>query len=510
MKNENILKEIFNKFSANNEMEYFQFSLFCQKYKLVDNKFNLKDIDSAFAFVRTGKKRTINYNEFKKSLEQISQKKGKNIIELITNQKLKPKITQPKDIKKNENKKNEILERQEKLRSKQDEKNNRQKVKELLEDICSLGTIMKNEIIQEKKSNPENFIPIKEALSQEKFNSNEGIFCLGVLAKNLEDIGIITAIEKSPKESKESQNESNTVLEFIMSGMIEKKKFNLHFDLGEKTNNELLNNKDKQNEFNKKIAKKISLAYNIPEDEIILTNPQKGSYEIQLIFQSEEFNDINLNINSLKQKFKNDKDFKEISNLKDIQKKLIMEGCKLSPNMLDSNGNRISGWAKGEKRGGLDYIPPEGWKGFGLKVNNKYDNGNNDWLACNGNINEWAVAYHGIGAKITSDLEKASNSIIIGGFKPGSGQNYQNDDDANHPGQKIGRGVYCSPDPNVLESYAKCFKSKTVVNGKKFMMGFMMRVKPDKIRFSNARRDYWVLDGTTNEMRPYRLLIKEC
>ncbi len=70
--------------------------------------------------------------------------------------------------------------------------------------------------------------------------------------------------------------------------------------------------------------------------------------------------------------------------------------------------------------------------------------------------------------------------------------------------------MYCSPDPNVLESYAKCFKSKTVVNGKKFMMGFMMRVKPDKIRFSNARRDYWVLDGTTNEMRPYRLLIKEC
>jgi len=105
MKNENILKEIFTKFSANNEMEYFQFSLFCQKYKLVDNKFNLKDIDSAFAFVRTGKKRTINYNEFKKSLEQISQKKGKNIIELITNQKSKPKIIQPKDIKKNENKK---------------------------------------------------------------------------------------------------------------------------------------------------------------------------------------------------------------------------------------------------------------------------------------------------------------------------------------------------------------------------------------------------------------------
>ena len=40
-------------------------------------------------------------------------------------------------------------------------------------------------------------------------------------------------------------------------------------------------------------------------------------------------------------------------------------------------------------------------------------------------------------------------------------------------------------------------------------MGFMMRVKPDKIRQCSGDPDYWVLDGTTNEMRPYRILIKE-
>ena len=27
-----------------------------------------------------------------------------------------------------------------------------------------------------------------------------------------------------------------------------------------------------------------------------------------------------------------------------------------------------------------------------------------------------------------------------------------------------------------------------------------MRVKPDKIRFSNKKKEYWILDGTTNEM----------
>ena len=39
-------------------------------------------------------------------------------------------------------------------------------------------------------------------------------------------------------------------------------------------------------------------------------------------------------------------------------------------------------------------------------------------------------------------------------------------------------------------------------------MGFMMRVKPDKIRISQSEPDYWVLNGTTDEMRPYRIMIQ--
>ncbi len=82
--------------------------------------------------------------------------------------------------------------------------------------------------------------------------------------------------------------------------------------------------------------------------------------------------------------------------------------------------------------------------------------------------------------------------------------------DDNHPGsgQKVGKGVYCSPDPKVMEEYAYT-KTSTTVNGKKYVMGFMMRVKPDKIRISEQVPDYWVLDGTTDEMRPYRILVKE-
>ena len=36
---------------------------------------------------------------------------------------------------------------------------------------------------------------------------------------------------------------SATCLQFITNGFISKKKYDLHFDLGEKRNNEILNNK---------------------------------------------------------------------------------------------------------------------------------------------------------------------------------------------------------------------------------------------------------------------------
>ena len=184
-----------------------------------------------------------------------------------------------------------------------------------------------------------------------------------------------------------------------------------------------------------------------------------------------------------------------------------MNACKLTPNMLDSRGNRESGWGFGEKRGGEPYYPPDGWKGYGLNVFGKYDNGNNDWLGMDGNPNEWCVAYHGIGSKLGSTVPQATNLIIKGGFKAGGGQDKANDNDLRHPGQIVGRGVYCSPNPEVMKDYAS--GSPTVINGKNYLMGFMMRVKPDKIRQASSEPDYWVLDGTTNQMRPYRILIKK-
>ena len=421
-------------------------------------------------------------------------------IQYIINGKNQEEIEQKKEIN---NKKKNIIDKQKEFRLNNPQNIKEEEVKEILEDMCTLGSIMKKEIIKKKKNNPEKFIPIEKALSD---NNNKEIFCLGVLAQSLENMGIETAIEKNPINDEESQNASNTILQFITNGLINKNKYNFHFDFGEERNNELLTNIKEQQIFNDKLRKKLSIEYNIPENQIILTNPQKGSYEIQVIFETNEFNQIDIsNIDIFKSRCQNDNDFKELCYLKKIHKSLIMEGCMLSQNMLDAEGNRESGWEVGGKRGGLPYTPPQGWKGFGLKVKGKYDNGNDEWINCDGNKNEWAVAYHGIGTKLGMSLEKATNNIIKGGFKAGSGQAYEFDDDANHPGQKVGKGVYCSPNPDVMDSYAHT----TNKIGKTFKMGFMMRVKPDRIRYSNNMPDYWVLDGTTKEMRPYRIMIKE-
>ena len=413
-------------------------------------------------------------------------------------------------------KKKEIIDRQIDLKKSDEGKIKTENITKVLEDMCAFGTIMKEEIIEEKKKEPEKFISIEEAIKEE--NKDDGKFCLGVLAQNLEEMGITTAIEKDAPNDIDSINASRTVLQFITNGMIEKPKYDLHFDLGDERNNELLNNKDEQEKFNNKLRKKLSIDYNIPEDQIIITNAQRGSYIVQVIFQSEQFNKT-IDINEFKSKCST-KDFEELKNLKEVSKGLIMDGCKLNLNCLDPRGNRESGWGENETRGGFPYKPPKGWKGYGLKVMDVYDDGNNDWLAYDGNPNEWAIAYHGIGCKLGFTVENATKEIINKGFifskngqayKRSKNDNprYKCDNNQDDHSQLVGEGVYCSPDPDVMEKYAGKANKKASINGKKYLMGFMMRVKPDKIRYSNNKKEYWVLNGKKEEMRPYRIMIKE-
>lgn len=192
--------------------------------------------------------------------------------------------------------------------------------------------------------------------------------------------------------------------------------------------------------------------------------------------------------------------------LMEIKGKLILSACKLTPNMLDPRGdNKDGGWAprNAEQRGGFPYDPPHTYKGYGLKVLGKYDGGNDTWLGCNNSPGEYPVAYHGVGQGNPQALGLVG-VIANSQFRPGQGQAYQNYNDARHPGNKVGVGVYVTPRISVAEGYAS---STAGLNGRNYYPVFMCRVKPDKIRYAAERPDYWVLDP--QYIRPYRVLIKE-
>ena len=364
--------------------------------------------------------------EEKRRIEEERRRIEKERNRIESEEKRKEEEIRRIEEEKRKRQKEEIIKKQTEYKKKKVSDEN---VKGVLEDMCILGSIMKKEIIEEKINQPEKFISIEEATKEKK---NDGLFCLGILAQILENIGITTAIERNESIDKESENFSNTVLQFIMNGMIEKKKYDFHFDLGEQRNNELLYDLNEQKNFNNKLRKKLSKEYNIPEDKIIITNPQKGSYNVQLIFESEEFNDRNIDINQFKNNC-TEKEFEELKNLKEIHTSLIMDGCKLTRKMLDSRGNRESGFEIGGKRGGYPYNSPlKGWKGFGLNVMDKYVNQNNDWLGCDGNKNEQAVAYHGIGKNAGPKVKEVTRAILKDGFIVGKGQAYEFDDNDNN------------------------------------------------------------------------------
>ena len=133
---------------------------------------------------------SIKTNKAEEEKKRAEEEKKKAEEEKKKKEEEKKKAEEEKKKKEEEMKKQKklILERQKEYRKAQYQNiiNSKkpEKVEEVLEDMCILGSIMKEEIIEEKKSNPEKFISIEEATKEE--NKSEGTFCLGVLAQNLE------------------------------------------------------------------------------------------------------------------------------------------------------------------------------------------------------------------------------------------------------------------------------------------------------------------------------------
>ena len=205
------------------------------------------------------------------------------------------------------------------------------------------------------------------------------------------------------------------------------------------------------------------------------------------IFKSEEFND--LSPDEFYYKYKNHSQIEELMFLKKIHQELL-DKCKLRKSLLDAKGNKI-------------YDPPLGWIGFGLRVLSLYED--NIWIGKNNNPNEWCVAYLGVGRYTNTDLELVySNSNSCFGIGPAQIQGEC--PDRFHSGFKVGQEVYLSP--NI--KYAELCAGEVNLNNKIFKTVLMSRVKNSKIRScSCSKYGYnYVVNAKTDEVRPYRILLK--
>ena len=138
------------------------------------------------------------------------------------------------------------------------------------------------------------------------------MFALNLLAQNLENSGVQTVISKDNNDDEEAI----TNLQFITSGLYNKKKYVLRFDFGDEKNEKLLEQGEDYDDFVNKLKQKLSKDFGVKPDEIIITYPEKGSFQLQIIFQSDEFNQ--LDTNELEKKFRNEKFFSDLKNLKSI------------------------------------------------------------------------------------------------------------------------------------------------------------------------------------------------
>ena len=129
-----------------------------------------------------------------------------------------------------------------------------------------------------------------------------------------------------------------------------------------------------------------------------------------------------------------------------------------------------------------------------------YDDGNDNWLAKNGNSDEWAVGFHGSKSSEGNDGILTSREV-----RPGARQAFQNDDDVNdlsdNRGLPCGEGSYFADD---IEISAESFSVE--LNGRKCVI--QARICPWKTRIPKNQPEYRIV-SETKYARPYGICIKK-
>ena len=346
------------------------------------------------------------------------------------------------------------------------------------------------------KKNPYLFVTKQEMeMDILRNKENSQYFLISILQDLLEKSGVRTVVERKCEQPELASD----LLQMIVSGIGLLPVYEFHTNYSESENFKILTDENVQKNFIENWKNKISSCLNIEKKEIFITDIRKGSVKFNAFLGKELTMEEMIR---LKNQYSN-----EFINEGIKYGELLLQSCKLSVEMFDPQYNNYNNWApKGENRGGEPYDSPLTWRGFGLKVLGKYDNGNNTWIGMKNVPGEFPVAYHGIGCKSNNPLELAGN-VMNQGFIVGRRQAYANSADIRHPGRNCGYGAYFTP--NIIEAGA--YAGIGNFKGKNYKIVFMCRVRKESIRepYRGNQPKYWILDGSKNEVRPYRILIKE-
>ena len=353
----------------------------------------------------------------------------------------------------------------------------------VLELIHKIGQLLKREIHYDKEKPNDNILSIAQAVKSD----DTVIYFLGVLGEEFKNYGVNSIVEKKSQDP------------ILMEGLF--KVLFCEYSLSQKYNirikslpliTKFIKNTKAYLNFVDGFKKKISEDYSIQDSKIFIISNRTDLYEFNVVILNRE--EINI------------KRYESTHNII-VKKRSLLGHVKLSPDFFEKEFNREkNSWSKKNlKRGGEKYTPPFGWKGFALKVLNKYDNCDNLWLGNEGKEGEWAIAYHGIGK---GDEFKKLMSIILNNLRKGPGQLYKNLPNIRDNNKSlIGNGIYLSPNINEAERYAeKIHLGKRKSN---FQFIIMCRVNPDKIREPGRIPINWIVDDDYDCIRPYRILVKE-
>ena len=358
-------------------------------------------------------------------------------------------------------------------------------ISEILETINKIGKLLQKIINYEKETEKKNnFISIQDAIE----SNNIVLKFLGVLGEEFNKYNICTIIEKESEDT----NLIDGIFKVLLSTycILPKYEIKINSDTFQSTFSE---DPKQWVQFINDLKSKISIKFNIPESKIYIISYRIDLLEFTIVILDNPF--INL------QRY--EKSYKIL-----VRNRSLLEYIKLSPDFFEREFNRdVNDWDKiNLKKGGEKYTPPLGWKGFALKVLNKFDNGDNLWIGNEGKDGEWAIAYHGIGKG--NVFQKLMNIVLLN-LKEGQCQLYAGLINRRDKINKtyIGRGVYLSPFIEEAEKYAE--KIKLGERKSYFQFIIMCRVKPDKIRESKGYYYNWVLNGNYDCIRPYRILVKE-